>query len=108
MKLDRSVEFIGKAALLLAQGEPLRKKLVSVVLDAPQAYAWGGEALAIDGTPVGELSSVGWSQKANACVGLGYLRGGAARVAHAGTALEVDLWGETVSATAWDTWPPRH
>jgi 4-methylaminobutanoate oxidase (formaldehyde-forming) len=61
----------------------------------------------MDGRPVGELSSVGWSPKANACVALAYVRGDAAQRAHAGTPVAIDLWGEAVSATAWDAWPPR-
>jgi 4-methylaminobutanoate oxidase (formaldehyde-forming) len=107
VKLDKPADFIGKAALLQRQGQPLRKKLVTVVLDSAEPYAWGGEALLIDGRPVGELSSVGWSPKARACVALAYLRGDAAQRAHAGTPVEVDLWGEAVAATAWDVWPPK-
>ena len=107
VKLDKPAEFIGKPALLKARGQPLRKKLVTVVLGSARHYAWGGEALLLDGEAVGELSSVGWSPRAGACVGLGYLRGDAAMRAHAGTALAVDLWGEPVAATAWDSWPPR-
>ena len=61
----------------------------------------------IDGQPVGELSSVGWSPKANACVALAYVRGVAAQRMHAGTAVAIDLWGVAVAATAWDTWPPK-
>ena len=107
VKLDKAADFIGKAALLAAQGQPLRKKLVTVVLDSPLPYAWGGEALLVDGTPVGELSSVGWSPKANACVALAYVRGDVARRTFAGVPVEVDLWGEAVAATAWDVWPPK-
>ena len=107
VKLDKPADFIGKAALLQRRGQPLRKKLVTVVLDAAEPYAWGGEALSIDGQPVGELSSVGWSPKANACVALGYVRGDAAQRAHAGTPVQIDLWGKPVAATAWDVWPPR-
>ena len=107
VKLDKPADFIGKPALREARGKPLRKKLVSIVLDDAAHYAWGGEALLIQGRPVGELSSVGWSPKANACVALAYVRGDAALVVHAGTRAEVDLWGEPVGATAWDTWPPR-
>ena len=106
VKLDKTAPFIGGAALLKAQGQPLRKKLVKVVLDSPDVYAWGGEAVLIDGQPVGELSSVGWSPKAGACIGLGYVRGEAALRPHAGTAVAVDLWGEPVPARAWDAWPP--
>ena len=107
VKLDKPAHFIGKAALLKARDEPLRKKLVTVVLGSPEPYVWGGEALLIDGQPVGELSSAGWSPKANACVGLGYVRGAAAQCVHAGTPLHVDLWGEAIAATAWDVWPPK-
>jgi len=107
VKLDKPSDFIGKAALLQRRDQPVRKKLVTVVLDAPQPYAWGGEALLMDGEPVGELASVGWSPKAGACVALAYVRGAAAQRAHAGTPAEIDLWGERVAATAWDTWPPK-
>ena len=106
VKLDKLADFIGKAALLKARDLPLRKKLVTVVLASEQHYAWGGEPLLLDGEPVGELSSVGWSPKAGACVGLGYLRGDAATRPHEGTQVEVDLWGEPVAASAWDVWRP--
>jgi len=104
---DKTSEFIGRTALLEARGRPLRKKLVTIVLDDPQAWAWGGEALHLGGAPVGELSSVGWSPKAGACVALGYLRGAAASDGHAGTPLEVDLWGRPTPARAYDRWPPK-
>ncbi len=106
VKLDKPAEFIGKAALLRLQAEPLRKKLVTVVLSTADAYAWGGESLLIAGEAVGELSSVGWSPKAGACVALAYVRGAAALHLHAGTAVQIDLWGELIDATAWDRWPP--
>ncbi|MCB2019187.1 MAG: GcvT family protein [Burkholderiaceae bacterium] len=107
VKLDKPADFIGKAALRAALGQPLRKKLVSIVLDAPEPYVWGGEALAIDGASVGEISSAGWGYGAGRCVGLAYLRGAAANRVHAGTPISIDLWGEPVAATAWDVWPPK-
>ena len=107
VKLDKHADFIGRAALLKMQGRPLRKKLVTVVLDSSHHYAWGGEALSIHGQAAGELSSVGWSPQAGACVALAYLRGDAAQGAHAGTAAEIDLWGEAIAANVWDSWPPR-
>ncbi|MEN9629875.1 MAG: hypothetical protein RJA10_3103 [Pseudomonadota bacterium] len=106
VKLDKPADFIGRAALLAAQGQPLKKKLLTVVLADPSAYVWGGETLFVDGQPVGELSSAGWSPRAGACVGLGYARGAAALRVHAGTPVHVDLWGQPVAATAWDRWPP--
>jgi glycine cleavage system aminomethyltransferase T/glycine/D-amino acid oxidase-like deaminating enzyme len=107
VKLDKGSDFIGRAALLELRGKPLRKKLLSFVFSDPAVYAWGGEALRVDGQTVGELSSVGWSPRAGACVGLGYVRGDAAHRVHQGTPMHIDLWGEPVQATAWDSWPPK-
>ena len=66
------------ARIDLAQGQPLRKKLLSFVFEDPAAYAWGGEAIVLEGERVGEVSSVGWSPAARTCVALGYIRGAAA------------------------------
>jgi 4-methylaminobutanoate oxidase (formaldehyde-forming) len=105
VKLDKPAAFIGREALLAAREQPQRKKLLSFVFNDPAVYAWGGEAIAIDGKPVGELSSVGWSPKVGACVALGYVRGAAAQRTHAGTPVDIDLWGQIVAATAWDDAP---
>ena len=102
VRLDKPCPFIGRDALLKTQGQPLKKKLLRFVLQDPAVYAWGGEAIAIGGAAVGELSSVGWSPKAGACVGLGYVRGAAAQAVHAGTLADIDLWGVPVAALAWD------
>ena len=98
------IAFIGREALLVAQGQPLRKKLLTFVFEDPAVYAWGSEAIVVDGQTVGELSSVGWSLQAGACVGLGYVRGAAAQRAHSGSSVCIDLWGEPVRALAFDRW----
>ena len=83
------------------------RSCVTVVLDDPHAWAWGGEAI-VDRRPAGRRAgSVGWSPQAGACVGLGYVRGDAAQQPHAGTPLQIDLWGEPIPAAAWDRWPPK-
>lgn len=104
VRLDKPGAFIGREALRKAQGQPLRKKLVTVVLGDAAAYAWGGEAFSVAGQPAGELSSVGWSRRAGACVGLGYVRGEAASRPWAGEPAWVDLWGEPVPARVYDRW----
>ena len=106
VKLDKPSDFIGRDAIRAAQGQPLRKKLLAFVFADPSVYAWGGESIVSDGAPVGELSSVGWSLRAGACVGLGYVRGDAAHRVHAGTPMQIDLWGEPQAVAAWDRWPP--
>jgi 4-methylaminobutanoate oxidase (formaldehyde-forming) len=106
VKLDKGTDFIGRDALVAAQGQPLAKKLVGVVLDAPHAvrptWLWGGEPLASDGVAIGELSSAGYSIAAGRCIGLGYARGVVATRVHNGTAAAVEVWGEPVAATLWD------
>jgi glycine cleavage system aminomethyltransferase T len=105
VKLDKPADFIGKAALLRTQGLPLRKKLVTLVFDTAEAFAWGGEAIVLGGQSVGEISSVGWSPLAGACVALGYVRGDSANHAHAGTPAQIELWGERVAVKLYDRWP---
>ena len=102
VQLDKPSPFIGQRALRALQGKPLRKKLVSIVLDSAQPYVWGGEAIILGGTPVGEVSSAGWSPRAGRCVALGYVRGEAAQLVHVGTSAQVELWGEPFGAKLFD------
>ena len=107
VKLDKPAHFMGRDALLAAQGKPLRKKLVTLVFGDPQAFGWGGEPIVLEGETVGEISSVGWSPLAGACVALGYVRGEGANTAHRGTPAHIELWGERVPVRLHDNWPPR-
>ena len=107
VKLDKPGDFIGKAALLASRGQPLRKKLVSLVLDSPTAFIWGGEAIRIEGASVGEISSAGWSPLAGACVALGYVRGQAANQTHQGSPAHIELWGESIPVKLYDQWPVK-
>ncbi|MDB5874907.1 MAG: FAD-dependent oxidoreductase [Ramlibacter sp.] len=106
VKLDKDSGFIGQSALRASQGQPLRKKLVSIVLGSPADYTWGGETLLLDGEPAGEISSAGFSPLAGACVGLGYVRGAGANHPHDGTAAQIELWGERMDVRLYDRWPP--
>ncbi len=107
VKLGKTSPFIGQRALRERQGQPLRKKLVTLVLDSADAYVWGGEAIMVDGEAVGEISSAGWSPRANACVALGYLRGAAALATHVGTAAQIELWGDKLGVKLYDQWPVK-
>jgi 4-methylaminobutanoate oxidase (formaldehyde-forming) len=106
VRLDKASDFIGRDALLAAREAPLAKRLLAFVLEAPHAerdtWLWGGEPIALDGAPVGELSSAGFSIAAGRCIGLGYVRGDAAARPHAGSAATLEVWGEPVPARAWD------
>ena len=96
--LDKATPFIGQDTLRQKQAQPLRKRLVRLVLDDPDWYVWGGETIVLDGAPVGELTSAGWSPKAGACVAMGYVRGACAQLAHRDTVAHVEIWGEQRAA----------
>ena len=104
VKLAKPTPFIGRDALRALQGQPLKKKLLSFVLDDAGDYVWGGETILVDGAAVGELSSAGFSRAASRCIALGYVRGAAAAALHAGTPVQIDLWGRAVAARAFDRW----
>lgn len=105
VKLDKTSAFLGQQALRRLREQPLRKKLVTLVLDSPEAFVWGGESILLDGEPVGEISSAGWSPRAGACVALGYVRGASANTPHAGSAAQIALWGEPFGVKLYDQWP---
>ena len=107
VQMDKAADFIGRGALRAAKEQPLAKKLVTLVFDDADAYAWGGEGIVVDGATAGEISSAGWSFKAGACVALGYVRGDAAQRPHVGTHAAIELWGERVPVKLYDQWPPK-
>jgi len=105
VKLDKRDRFIGRDALRRLAGTTAGKSLVTIAVDDADAYIWGGETIFVDGEPVGEVSSAGWSDACGRCLALGYVRGVAPSTL-AGRALAIDVWGQRVPATAHDRWPP--
>jgi len=67
-------DFIGRDALLRQRERGLSKRLVQFTLDDPAAFAWGGEPVLMDGRPVGELTSTGYSRKLDRMVAFGYAK----------------------------------
>ena len=51
----------------------MSRRLVSLVVDDPAAYAWGGELLLRDGEPVGFASSAAFGHTIGKTVLLGYV-----------------------------------
>ena len=74
VKLDKTVPFIGREALIRQQAEGLRKRLVRFGFDDPAAFPWGGEPIQMDGRYVGELTSAGYSRKHGRALAMGYAR----------------------------------
>jgi heterotetrameric sarcosine oxidase gamma subunit len=73
-KLGTAIPFLGREAVEKARAAGPKRRLVSVVVDAPDAMLWGGELLLRDGVPAGLLTSAAWGEALGSPVGLGYLR----------------------------------
>jgi len=102
VKLDKYDAFNGREALLKVRDAPLLKRLLAFTFDDPQAFPWGGEPILIDGRPVGELSSAGYSRQAGRAIALGYVRMEQAMTndALAAARCEVDIAGERTRVAA--------
>ncbi len=66
--------FIGREALLRQQNAGVTKRLVQLTLDAPEAFAWGGEPILLDDRPAGEVTSAGYSASLGRIVAFGYVK----------------------------------
>jgi 4-methylaminobutanoate oxidase (formaldehyde-forming) len=94
--------FVGRDALVAQRTRGVGRRLMQFTLDDPAAFAWGGEPILIDGAPVGEITSAGFSRKLGRVVALGYVRGTAPldEAALAAARYAVDVAGTRVAATA--------
>ncbi|MGH8705718.1 MAG: GcvT family protein [Burkholderiales bacterium] len=101
VKLDKG-DFIGREALAAAPRDALSKRLVLFVFPETGLFAWGGEPILRDGTPVGEIYSAGYSAALSAMVGMGYVH--SARPETSDEVLrgryEIEVSGERVPARA--------
>jgi len=99
---DKPVAFLGREALAAQQARGLGKRLVQLLLDDSAAFPWGGEPVRMDGRPVGELTSAGYSRALGRAAGFAYARGEApltdAALLHA--RYDIDIPGERFTATA--------
>ncbi|MFZ1339888.1 MAG: glycine cleavage T C-terminal barrel domain-containing protein, partial [Paracoccaceae bacterium] len=84
--VDLSKDFNGKAGMLETG---IRSKCVTVLIDGPEdTDPWGKEALLVNGTKVGRLTSGGYSVAFGKQIGMGYVR---PDLAEAGTKLKVKI-----------------
>jgi glycine cleavage system aminomethyltransferase T len=91
VKLDKG-DFIGREALLEA-AEPERR-LCCLVLADPRSVALGSEPVRVDGEIVGRVTSGGYGYTVERSIAYAYLP---AVAAAAGTAVEVEIFGEWVA-----------
>jgi dimethylglycine dehydrogenase len=103
--IDWNHDFPGKAALLAEKQRGVKKRFVSLKVDAGECDAPYMSTLWHDGQVVGETTSGAWGYRVGHSMALGMLR---ADLAVAGTEVEVEIFGDRVKATvlpdgpAWD------
>jgi 4-methylaminobutanoate oxidase (formaldehyde-forming) len=88
-------DFIGREALVGVKAQGVMRRLATVTID-PAPTIYGGEAVWKDGRVLGRLRSGGYGHTVGRNIGLVYLPADLARAA--GTPLEVEVFGERVSA----------
>jgi glycine cleavage system aminomethyltransferase T/glycine/D-amino acid oxidase-like deaminating enzyme len=98
--LDKPADFIGRAALVAQRAKPPRKRLVQLRVDDPAAYAWGGEPVTMDGTPMGEVTSAGYSRRFGCAVALAYARAEGSNAALDDATLAAARWEIDIAGTA--------
>ncbi|AWZ20664.1 aminomethyl transferase family protein [Roseovarius sp. TM1035] len=95
VKFDKPQEFTGKAALLAEKQAGVKKRFVTLIVEAKAADAPYMSTLWHEGQIVGETTSGAWGYRVNASVALGMLR---ADLAVQGTRIEVEIYGERCAA----------
>jgi 4-methylaminobutanoate oxidase (formaldehyde-forming) len=71
--IDWSKDFIGKQALQKQKDEGLQRRMLSFVLEDPDAMPWGDEAIWMDGKIVGYCTSTTFGHTVGSAVTLGYV-----------------------------------
>ena len=90
IKFDKPQDFPGKAALLAEKQRGVKKRFVTLLVDAGEADAPYMSTLWHGGRVVGETTSGGWGYRVGASIALGMVR---ADLAVPGTVLEVEIYG---------------
>jgi dimethylglycine dehydrogenase len=91
IRFDKPQDFTGKAALLAEKQRGVKKRFVTLTVDAGAADAPYMSTIWHDGAVVGETTSGAWGYRVGTSIALGMLR---SDLALAGNELEVDIFGE--------------
>jgi 4-methylaminobutanoate oxidase (formaldehyde-forming) len=73
VRLDKTVPFLGRDALLARHGKPLRRRLVVFTLEDPEPLLYHDEPVWRDGELVGRITSGAYGHTLGRAVGLGYV-----------------------------------
>lgn len=96
IKFDKPQDFPGKAALIAERDNGVKKRFVTLTVEAGECDAPYMSTLWHNGEVVGETTSGGWGYRTDQSIALGMLR---ADLAVPGTKIEVNIYGEMCSAT---------
>ncbi|MEM0947754.1 MAG: FAD-dependent oxidoreductase [Pseudomonadota bacterium] len=108
VRLDKTQDFPGKAAMLSERQQGVAKRFVTLTVDADGADAPYMSTLWHGSEVVGETTSGAWGYRVGQSIALGMLR---SDLATEGTQIEVDIYGERFAAkVAADTplWDPEN
>ena len=95
VKLDKPQDFPGKAAILAEKQQGVKKRFVTLIVEAGEADAPYMSCIRHGDEIVGETTSGAWGYRVNASIALGMVR---ADLAEPGTELDVDIYGEMCRA----------
>jgi 4-methylaminobutanoate oxidase (formaldehyde-forming) len=100
VRFDKAAPFIGREALLAQRGKPLAKRLVSFVLDDPEALPLGDEPIWCGGGIVGSTTSAAYGHTLGRAVAMGYVSrpGGVDATYLSKARFEVEIGGDRFSA----------
>ena len=74
VRLDKPGGFIGREALLATRDRAPHRRIVALLAADPEApAAWGGELIAANGVPVGEVTSAAYGYTVDGLVALGWV-----------------------------------
>jgi dimethylglycine dehydrogenase len=96
VKTDKPQDFPGKAALIQQQKDGIKKRFVTMIVEAGDQDAPYMSTVYHDGKVVGETTSGDWGYRVDKSVALGTI---SADLAVAGTELEINIFGRMCKAT---------
>ena len=108
VKFDKPQDFPGKAALLAEKQQGVKKRFVTLIVEAGDCDAPYMSCIWKDGEIVGETTSGDWGYRVNASIALGMVR---SDLAVPGTQLEVEIYGEKCRAVVQEDkplWDPEN
>lgn len=95
VKLDKPQDFLGKAALAAEKQQGIKKRFVTMIVEAGASDAPYMSPVSHNGEIVGETTSGDWGYRINKSIALGTIR---ADLAEPGTELEVNIYGTLCKA----------